>query len=58
MPKGRGRKTVEDVMHRFKAGSLRSGSGRKVTNRKQAIAIGISEGYPKRKKKKKRRTGY
>jgi hypothetical protein len=58
MPKGKGKRTVEDVMHKFKAGTLRSGSGQKVTNRKQAIAIGISEGYPKRRKKKRRRTGY
>lgn len=33
------------TMHEFKAGSLRSGSktGKKVTSRKQAIAIGLSE---------------
>jgi len=34
------------VMHEFKEGTLKSGkngSGGKVTNRKQAIAIGISE---------------
>lgn len=30
-------------MHEFKHGQLRSGSGRKVTNPKQAIAIGLSE---------------
>jgi hypothetical protein len=30
-------------MHEFKRGRLRSGSGRKVTNPKQAIAIGLSE---------------
>ena len=34
---------VEKVMHEFKAKSLRSGSGQKVTNRKQAIAIALSE---------------
>lgn len=34
---------VEKVMHEFKAGSLRSSSGKKVTSRKQAIAIGLSE---------------
>jgi hypothetical protein len=35
---------VEKVMHERKAGTLRSGrSGKKVTNRKQAIAIGLSE---------------
>jgi topoisomerase IA-like protein len=34
---------VEEVMHEKKAGTLRSGSGKKVTSRKQAIAIGLSE---------------
>ncbi len=36
-------KTVEREMREFKRGELRSGSGRKVTSRKQAIAIGLSE---------------
>ena len=35
---------VEKVMHERKHGTLRSGSsGKKVTSRKQAIAIGLSE---------------
>jgi hypothetical protein len=35
---------VENVMHERKRGTLRSGSsGKKVTSRKQAIAIGLSE---------------
>lgn len=35
---------VEKVMKEMKAGTLKSGhSGRKVTSRKQAIAIGLSE---------------
>jgi hypothetical protein len=35
---------VERAMHEMKHGELRSGgSGKKVTNRKQAIAIGLSE---------------
>src|SRR5689334_4483082 len=35
---------VEKVMHERKRGTLRSGgSGKKVTSRKQAIAIGLSE---------------
>jgi hypothetical protein len=35
---------VEKVMHEKKKGKLKSGrSGRKVTSRKQAIAIGLSE---------------
>ncbi len=37
-------KTVEREMHEFKRGKLKSGrSGKKVTNPKQAIAIGLSE---------------
>ena len=36
-------KKVEKVMHEFKKGDLKSGSGKKVTKRKQAIAIGLSE---------------
>ena len=35
---------VEDAMHEMKRGELKSGrSGKKVTSRKQAIAIGLSE---------------
>ena len=37
-------KKVEKAMHERKHGTLRSGgSGKKVTSRKQAIAIGLSE---------------
>jgi Family of unknown function (DUF6496) len=36
-------KKVERAMHERKRGTLRSGSGKKVTSRKQAIAIGLSE---------------
>jgi len=34
---------VEKVMRERKHGTLRSSSGQKVTSRKQAIAIGLSE---------------
>lgn len=34
---------VAKVMREFKSGSLKSSSGKKVTNPKQAIAIGLSE---------------
>lgn len=34
---------VEQAMHEMKEGKLKSGSGKKVTSRKQAIAIGLSE---------------
>jgi hypothetical protein len=45
---GRGAsKTVESAMRRRKRGSLKSGSGRKVKSRKQAIAIGLSEARKK-----------
>ena len=52
MPRGKGQATVKAVMHDFKAGKLHSGSkkGPKVTSRKQAIAIGMSEGGIARKK--------
>ena len=41
-----GKKASEKVakaMHERKAGKLRSSSGKKVTSRKQAIAIGLSQ---------------
>ncbi|MES2132449.1 MAG: DUF6496 domain-containing protein [Bacteroidota bacterium] len=34
---------VEKTMHERKHGTLKSSSGKKVTSRKQAIAIGLSE---------------
>lgn len=34
---------VAKVMHERKIGTLKSGSGKKVKSRKQAIAIGLSE---------------
>jgi hypothetical protein len=41
-------KTVESAMRRKKKGTLTSGrSGKKVTSRKQAIAIGLSEAREK-----------
>lgn len=36
-------KKVGTEMHKLKEGTLRSGSGKKVKSRKQAIAIGLSE---------------
>ena len=36
-------KKVEKAMHERKKGTLKSGSGKKVTSKKQAIAIGLSE---------------
>lgn len=40
-------KNVESTMRRRKRGTLKSSSGRKVTSRKQAIAIGLSEAREK-----------
>ena len=39
--------TVESAMRRRKRGTLKSGSGRTVKSRKQAIAIGLSEAREK-----------
>jgi hypothetical protein len=56
-------KKVEKTMRERKRGTLRSGrSGKKVTSRKQAIAIGLSEArkagakVPKQRRRKKRST--
>ena len=57
------KKKVAKVMHERKAGTLRSGSGRKVTSRKQAIAIALSEAreaggkVPRRKTAAKKTAG-
>ncbi|MEZ2336155.1 DUF6496 domain-containing protein [Mucilaginibacter sp. RCC_168] len=34
---------VEKTMHEMKEGKLKSGTGKKVTSKKQAVAIGLSE---------------
>jgi hypothetical protein len=49
-------KDVKGAMEKRKRGTLRSGgSGKKVTSRKQAIAIGLSEARKKGKKVAKRK---
>jgi len=45
-----GQVKVKKVMEEFKAGKLKSSSGQKVTNPKQAIAIGLSEAGLSKKK--------
>ena len=51
-------KKVERAMHERKRGKLRSGrSGKKVTSRKQAIAIGLSEARKAGAKVPKKRSG-
>jgi hypothetical protein len=56
-----GKKSQEKVkraMHEMKRGKLRSGkSGKKVTSRKQAIAIGLSEARKRGAKVPRKRTG-
>jgi Family of unknown function (DUF6496) len=53
---------VKRAMSKRKRGTLRSGSGRKVKSRKQAIAIGLSEAreaggkVPKKKSSKRKST--
>jgi hypothetical protein len=56
------KKSVKSAMRRRKRGTLRSGrSGKKVTSRKQAIAIGLSEArrkgakVPSRGKRRRRK---
>jgi len=59
MPRKYSKSTSKDVtgaMRKRKRGTLRSGgSGKKVTSRKQAIAIGLSEARRKGKKVPKRK---
>lgn len=49
-------KRVESAMRRRKKGTLKSGSGGKVTSRKQAIAIGLSEARSKGAKVPRKRS--
>jgi len=54
-------KKVEKAMRERKKGTLKSGSGKKVTSKKQAIAIGLSEArkeggkVPKKKSSSKKK---
>ena len=50
-------KRIESAMRRRKKGTLKSGSGRTVKSRKQAIAIGLSEARKKGAKVPPQRTG-
>lgn len=47
---------VEKSMKEMKAGKLKSGSGKKVTNPKQAVAIGLSEAREEGAKVPKKKT--
>ena len=53
----RGKGKVEKVMHEHKEGKLRSGSGKKVTSRKQAVAIALSEARKSGAKIPKKKAG-
>lgn len=52
---------VEKALHEMHEGKLKSGSGKKVTSKKQAIAIGLSEAreegakVPKKSEKKNKK---
>jgi hypothetical protein len=48
---------VETEMHKLKEGTLKTGSGKKVTSRKQAIAIGLSEARERGAKVPEKKTG-
>jgi hypothetical protein len=54
--KGAGKK-VEELMHEMKQRKLKSGSGKKVTNPKQAIAIALSEAREEGEKVPKKAEG-
>ena len=43
---------VKKVMHEFKVGTLKSSSGQRVTNQKQAVAIALSEARRQRRPKR------
>lgn len=49
-------KKVKKVMREYKKGKLKSGSGRKVKSRKQAVAIGLSEARKSGAKVPKKKT--
>jgi hypothetical protein len=44
---------IKKVMGEYKSGKLKTSSGKKVTNRKQAIAIALSQAQNKKGSKKK-----
>ncbi len=53
----KGKQKIAQVMDEFKDGSLKSSSGQRVTNRKQAVAIALSEARSAGAKIPKKREG-
>lgn len=51
-PKAAKKERVREELHKFKGGKLKSSSGDKVKDRKQAIAIALSEAGESKKGKK------
>jgi hypothetical protein len=57
----KGKSKVRKVMHEYKEGTLKSSSGKKIKNRKQAVAVALSEArqagarIPKKKSSSKSR---
>lgn len=52
----RAKRKVHKVMHEFKEGTLRSSSGSKVVDRKQALAIALSEARRQQRRRRRRRS--
>ena len=50
MKPGRKKRKVKKVLGEFKRKKLKSSSGKKVTNRKQAIAIALNEARRKKRR--------
>lgn len=46
---------VHKAMHEMQEGELKTGSGKKVTSKKQAVAIGLSEARKEGKKAPKKK---
>ncbi|GGH26014.1 hypothetical protein GCM10011418_34980 [Sphingobacterium alkalisoli] len=47
---------VEEAMHEMKEGKLKTGTGKKVTSKKQAVAIGLSQAKKEGAKVPKKKT--
>jgi hypothetical protein len=52
MKKSKGDKKISKVMREYGSGKLKSSSGQKVKNQKQAIAIALSEAGMSKKKRR------